>query len=155
MLVSFLSCAEKETKAGNTSNQKCECSTDEDKSQASCCMDATKDSSAHLLKLEPESKPRIVFVELGSIRCIPCKQMQPVMASIEKKYGSQIEVIFYDVWTDEDRKYATEYGIRLIPTQVFLDQNGKEIFRHEGFFPESEIDAFLQKQGLSIKTKTM
>jgi len=77
--------------------------------------------------------------------------MQPVMKSIEKKYGDQINVIFYDVWKPEQRKYAGEYGIKLIPTQVFLDNTGKEFFRHEGFFPEAEIDKILTGKGLKAK----
>ena len=76
------------------------------------------------------------------------------MKAIEKKYSKQIKVIFYDVWKPEQRKYADEYGIRLIPTQVFLDKKGKEIFRHEGFFPEDEIDELLQKQGLKPDTES-
>ena len=79
---------------------------------------------------------KVTFVELGSVNCVPCKQMQPVMKAIEEKYGNQINVIFYDVWTQEDKPYAQKYGIKLIPTQVFLDENGKEFHRHEGFYPE-------------------
>ena len=45
---------------------------------------------------------------------------------------------------------AKKYGIDLIPTQVFLDANGKELMRHEGFYPEEEIDKFLQSQGVNI-----
>ena len=98
-------------------------------------------------------KPMITFVELGSVKCIPCRKMQPVMKAIEDKYDDQIKVIFYDVWKSDQRKYGEEYDIRLIPTQVFLDKDGKEIFRHEGFFPEAEIDKFLQKQGLKPNKK--
>lgn len=68
-----------------------------------------------------------------------------------KKYGDQIEVIFYDVWKAEQRKFAEIYGIRLIPTQIFLDEKGKELFRHEGYFPETEIDLLLADHGLKIK----
>lgn len=93
-------------------------------------------------------KPKVTFVELGSVNCIPCKQMQPVMKAIEEKYGEQIKVIFYDVWKAEQKKYAQKYGIKLIPTQVFLDENGKEFHRHEGFYPEAEIDKLLQGNGL-------
>src|SRR5512135_2324553 len=93
-------------------------------------------------------KPVITFVELGSVKCIPCRQMQPVMKAIEEKYSGQVEVIFHDVWKEDQRHYAKQYGIRVIPTQVFLDHNGRELMRHEGFFPEKEIDAFLQGQGL-------
>ena len=93
-------------------------------------------------------KTSITFVELGSVKCIPCRQMQPVMKAIEQKYGDQIKVVFYDVWKEDQSKYAEKYGIRLIPTQVFLDGTGKELLRHEGFFPEKDIDAFLQSKGL-------
>jgi len=98
------------------------------------------------------SKPLVTFVELGSVKCIPCRQMQPVMKSVEEKYGSQIKIVFYDVWKQEQAHYAKEYNIRLIPTQVFLDASGKELMRHEGFFPEKEIDAFLQSKGLKRKS---
>jgi len=101
-------------------------------------------------KEESQSKMKITFVELGSVKCVPCIQMQPIMKSVEEKYGEQVKVIFYDVWTDEGHEYAEIYKIQLIPTQVFLDENEKEIFRHVGFFPETEIDKFLQEQGLTI-----
>ncbi len=100
-----------------------------------------------------QTKPKITFVELGSVRCIPCKQMQPIMKSVENKYGGQLKVIFYDVWKDDQKKFADQYGIKLIPTQVFLNEQGKEIFRHEGFFPEKEIDKFLKLKGLNAKSK--
>ncbi len=98
-------------------------------------------------------KTLVTFVELGSVKCIPCRQMKPVMAAVEKKYGDQIKVVFYDVWKSEQRVYAEKFGIRVIPTQVFLDKDSKEFFRHEGFFPEAEIDKLLQKHGLKIRSR--
>jgi len=97
------------------------------------------------------SSAQITFVELGSVNCIPCKQMQPVMASIEDKFAEQVNVVFYDVWQADQKHFAAEYGIKLIPTQVFLDSSGVELMRHEGFFPESDIEAFLVKQGLTVR----
>ena|ERR1035437_3046162 len=94
------------------------------------------------------SKPAVTFIELGSVNCIPCKAMQPVMKSVEKKYGGQVKVVFYDVWKNDQKQYAEKYQIKLIPTQVFLDVKGKEIMRHEGFFAEAEIDKFLKSKGL-------
>ncbi len=94
------------------------------------------------------AKPRVTFVELGATWCTPCKLMQPVMRSLEKRYGEPLKVIFYNVSSDKESSYAKQYGIRLIPTQVFLDERGKEFFRHEGFFSEAEIDALLKKQGM-------
>jgi thioredoxin 1 len=104
--------------------------------------------SAQIRKVEDNSKPKVIFIELGSVNCIPCKQMQPVMKAIEDKYGSQVKVVFYDVWKSDQKHYAQKYGIQLIPTQVFLDENGKEFHRHEGFYPEKEIDKILKAKGL-------
>ncbi|RPH35284.1 thioredoxin [bacterium] len=101
---------------------------------------------------KPEPAALITFVELGSVKCVPCRMMQPVMKNIETKYGSQIKVVFYDIWKEDQQKYAKDYGVRVIPTQVFLDKSGKELFRHEGFFPESEIDALLNKYGLKASS---
>ena len=102
-------------------------------------------------EIKATNKPKITFIELGSVNCIPCKAMQPIMKSVEKKYSDQLKVVFYDVWKEDQQQYAEKYGIRLIPTQVFLDDKGKEIFRHEGFFAEAELDKFLQSKGLKIK----
>ncbi len=101
---------------------------------------------------ETDPAPLMTFVELGSVKCVPCRMMQPVMKNIETKYGRQIKVIFHDIWKEDQKQYAKEYGIRVIPTQVFLDKAGKEVFRHEGFFPESEIDALLAKHGLKVNS---
>lgn len=98
---------------------------------------------------ESVAEPLITFVELGSVNCIPCKLMVPVLEAVEHKYGDQLKVIFYDVIKRPE--YGRQYGIRLIPTQVFLDRNGTELFRHEGFLAEDSIDSFLQKQGLVAK----
>jgi thioredoxin 1 len=91
---------------------------------------------------------KVTFIELGSVKCIPCKQMQPVMKSVEEKYGKQVKVVFYDVWTDAGAPYGKQYGIEAIPTQIFLDKDGKEYFRHEGFFPEEELIKVLNQKGV-------
>lgn len=91
-------------------------------------------------------KPVLTFIELGSVNCVPCKKMQKVMKNIENNYGDQIKVIFHDIYKEKDK--VKKYEVKLIPTQIFFDKSGKEIFRHEGFFPESEIDELLAKHGL-------
>jgi len=98
------------------------------------------------VQLKDSVKYKIEFVELGSVNCIPCKKMQPVMKSIEEKYKGVVKVTFHDVWKDEAP--AKKYGIDLIPTQVFLDDKGNEVMRHEGFFPEEQIDDFLKSKGI-------
>ena len=92
------------------------------------------------------SRHLITFIELGADKCIPCKAMQPIMKEIAAEYKGKVQVVFYDVWKDPEP--ARKYGIQLIPTQVFIDKNGKEVFRHVGLFPKDELVAFLKKQGV-------
>jgi len=89
---------------------------------------------------------KLTFIELGADRCIPCKKMQPIMKEIAASYAGQVQVVFYDVWKDAEP--GRKYGIQLIPTQVFVDQKGNEIFRHVGFFPKEEIVEFFNKNGI-------
>ncbi len=91
---------------------------------------------------------KVTFIELGSDRCIPCKKMKPVMKAIETEFKGQVKVVFHDVWKASGKPYAKKYKIRLIPTQIFLDRNGKEYFRHEGFFPKQELIKILQQKGV-------
>lgn len=95
-----------------------------------------------------KENPKVTFVELGSVNCIPCKQMKPIMEDIEKEYPTQVKVVFHDVWTQKGKVDAEKYKIRLIPTQVFLDSLGKEYFRHEGFFPKEELVKILKQKGV-------
>ena len=93
-------------------------------------------------------KYKVTFIELGSVRCIPCQKMQPIMKSIREKYPTQVNVLFYDVWTEAGAPYSKQYGIEAIPTQVFLDKDGKEYFRHVGYFPEEELIKVLKQKGV-------
>lgn len=93
-------------------------------------------------------KYKVTFIELGSVRCIPCQRMQSIMKSIEDKYPKQVHVVFHDIWTPEGKPFADKYNVKAIPTQIFLDENGQEYFRHEGFFPEEELVKVLKTKGV-------
>ena len=92
------------------------------------------------------SKYKITFIELGSVNCIPCRQMQPIMKEIADEYPDQVLVVFYDVW--KNPAPGEHYKIQLIPTQVFIDERGNELFRHVGVFPKEEILKFLKEHGV-------
>lgn len=97
----------------------------------------------------PAARPQLI--DLGANKCIPCKQMMPVLAALKTEYAGQLEVVFIDVW--ENRDAGKQYGIRLIPTQVFLDASGKELFRHEGFMGKKDIIAKWQELGVDLRAR--
>jgi thioredoxin 1 len=90
--------------------------------------------------------PRLL--ELGSTSCIPCKMMEPILEELRKEYKGRLIVDFIDVW--ENREASSQYGVQAIPTQVFYDKDGKEIFRHEGFFPKDEILKAFREKGVEL-----
>lgn len=110
---------------------------------SSTCSSAS-DLDASLNKAKAEG--RIVMLELGSVGCIPCEQMKPVMARLTDTYKEKLDVIFIDVKKDHDT--ARRFGVYMIPVQVFLDKQGKEFHRHVGFYAYEEIAAMLKKTGI-------
>jgi len=103
-----------------------------------------------LAKPQPaKALPRLV--DLGASKCIPCKMMAPILEDLKEEYAGKLEVEFFDVWKDPD--IAREYGIRIIPTQIFFDASGKERFRHEGFFSKEDILTKWKELGVEL-TKT-
>jgi thioredoxin 1 len=74
--------------------------------------------------------------------------MQPIMKAVEEEYKGQVKVVFHDVWTPQGKTDGMKYNIRMIPTQVFLDKNGKEYFRHEGYFPKDDLVKVIKMQGV-------
>jgi|LSQX01.1.fsa_nt_gb thioredoxin 1 len=91
---------------------------------------------------------RITLVELGSETCPPCKAMEPIRAKLKAEMGDRIHFVYYDVWTKEGEPHGMRYRARVIPTQVFLDAEGREAFRHEGFFSEQQIKTVFKRMGV-------
>jgi thioredoxin 1 len=92
-------------------------------------------------------KGMVTMVDLGSDTCIPCKLMAPIMGKVEKKYKGRAAVILIDVRKNQEP--IKRFGIRAIPTQIFFDKQGREIYRHEGFMSEAEIDQVFRNMGVS------
>jgi len=95
-----------------------------------------------------DSTVKVTFIELGSDRCVPCRMMRPIVEDVEKKYGDRVRVVYLDVGGKNGREYVDAYGLKAIPTQIFLDSEGKEYYRHVGFLPEREIVRVLKLKGV-------
>lgn len=92
------------------------------------------------------AKGMVSMIDLGAKKCIPCKMMAPILEKMEKVYKDKAAIIFIDVW--ENRDQAGRFGIRSIPTQIFFDKQGKEVYRHVGFMGEKAIVDQLKKMGV-------
>lgn len=95
---------------------------------------------------DEQALPRLL--DLGAGKCIPCKMMAPILEELKEEYKGQFEVVFIDVWENPDE--AKKYNIKLIPTQLFFNDKGSELFRHEGFFSKEDILAKWKELGVKL-----
>lgn len=91
-------------------------------------------------------KGMVTMIDLGANSCVPCKMMAPILEKVEKDYNGRAAIIVIDVWKYRDQ--AQRFGIRAIPTQIFFDKEGREVYRHVGFMSEAAIVAQLKKMGV-------
>lgn len=103
----------------------------------------TTNPQAEIVPAQATMLPRML--DLGADKCIPCKKMAPILAELKTEYAGRAVIEFLDVW--KNPSVGQEYGVRAIPTQIFYDRKGKEIWRHEGFLGKDDIVAKLKELG--------
>ena len=91
-------------------------------------------------------KGMVTMIDLGAKSCIPCKMMAPILVKMERVYKGKAAVVFIDVW--KHREQGKRFGIKAIPTQIFFNEKGSEVYRHIGFMGEEEIVTQLKKMGV-------
>lgn len=97
----------------------------------------------------PREKALPRLVDLGADKCIPCIMMAPILEELREEYKGRLEVTFIDVWKNPGA--GRRYGIRVIPTQIFIDASGRELFRHEGFYSKEDILSKWRELGVEIR----
>ncbi len=99
---------------------------------------------------EPTSAPgatkRPRVVDLGADKCKACKDLAPILAELKTEYAGRVTVEFIDVW--KNPKAGEPYKISVIPTQVFFDENGQEVWRHVGFLSKADFVAKFKELGV-------
>jgi thioredoxin 1 len=88
-------------------------------------------------------------LDFGRGKCIPCKKMAPILRELAEEYQGRAVIRMIDIGEPGGRELVRQFKIQLIPTQVFLDREGKEIWRHEGFLPKKEIVQKLREMGVA------
>ncbi len=87
------------------------------------------------------------LLDLGRGECLPCQQMMPVLDELAEKHEGRIVVKYLDLNIPENKARAAELGVRVIPTQIFIDEKGEEVIRHEGFWPLEDIEFEMEVLG--------
>ncbi len=88
-------------------------------------------------QIQTLQKSRPVILEFSRKLCPICDYMQKVLEQLSAKYGDQIEI--RTLYYDPDEKLFKQYKVVFVPTQVFLDASGKEVFRQTGAFTQYEL----------------
>ena len=91
-------------------------------------------------------KGMVTLIDLGADQCVPCKMMAPILTKLQKDYKDKAVIVVIDVYQYNDQ--VQRFGIRAIPTQIFFDPNGREVYRHVGFMSEKAIVEQLSKMGV-------
>jgi thioredoxin 1 len=95
----------------------------------------------------PEHTPGMPrLLDLGSKDCTACTMLEPVLEELRETYKGKLQVDFIDVW--EHEQVATDYGIEIIPVQIFFDADGQELYRHQGFISAADILAKFKELGI-------
>ncbi len=92
-----------------------------------------------------------VLVDFWAEWCGPCKMIAPVLDELAQEYQGVFAVEFVDVWQKENRDTAVKYKVRMIPTQIFFDAEGEELWRHVGFFSKMDILRKWRQLGYDFK----
>jgi thiol-disulfide isomerase/thioredoxin len=95
-------------------------------------------------KARSSGKPSLV--DFGSVGCRPCDMLAPILETLKNKYAGKVNVLFVHV--GQEQILAARYGVRTIPIQFFFDKDGKEVFRHVGFWPQAQIEKKLAEIGV-------
>ena len=112
--------------------------------RAQTVSEPSANTGEDLQKALQSGKP--VLVDFGANKCIPCRQIRPILREIGKEYAGKAHVLIIDVW--ELRELARDYRIQLIPTLIFFDPAGKEVFRRSGVWDKNSIIQKLKEAGM-------
>jgi len=115
---------------------------------AACQQGESETHAADVMSVNP-GIPRLV--DVGADKCIPCIKMAPILEQLREDFAGKMEVTFVDAW--KNREEAASYRVQMIPTQIFYAADGKELFRHTGFFSREEILGTWRELGYDFDVK--
>ncbi len=77
-------------------------------------------TSVNLEELTANNMPMII--DFGADECVPCKEMAPVLVSLNEEMQNKAIIQFVDVWKNPNA--SADFPIQVIPTQVLVNADG-------------------------------
>ena len=116
---------------------------DEKRLRAIASPSPPTDTSEEFKKALTSGKP--ILVDFGANSCLPCRQIRPLLKEIRQEFTGKAQVLVLDVY--QNKEVAGEYRVQVIPTLIFFDKSGKEVFRHIGPWDKASIVSKLKEAG--------
>ncbi len=103
-------------------------------------------TTAPVTTATPSGRPKLL--DLGATTCVPCKAMVPVLEGLRTDYAGKLDVEFIDLWKNHEA--GETWHVAIMPTQLFLSPDGRELARHEGFISRDDILAQWKRLGVAL-----
>lgn len=84
------------------------------------------------------SKPAII--DFYATWCGPCKQLAPILAELAAQYNG--EIIIYKVDVDKAPEVAAAFGIKAMPTLLFIPMGGLPQMQ-QGLMPKADLEKII------------
>jgi len=82
--------------------------------------------------------------------CGPCRMLSPTLEALSKEYVGKVD--FYKINVDNERNLAAAFGIRSIPTLLFIPTKGKPTLM-QGALPKKELKETIDELLLDKKAQ--
>ncbi|MCK9225479.1 MAG: thioredoxin family protein [Candidatus Muirbacterium halophilum] len=112
--------------------------------------EVNEDNKKEIPITRPNKKRLPKLIDIGSGTCVPCKMMKPIIEDFQKNYNEYFETVYIDLNIAENREKAIYYDVRVIPTIIFFDEEGKQLYRHEGYISKEDILKTWDKYNIKV-----
>ena len=86
------------------------------------------------------------LIDFSASWCGPCKMLAPVLDELAQEYDGKVYI--YKVDTEVEEELSQAFGIRSIPTMLFVPMNGQPMMT-QGALPKTEIEKIIKQRLLS------
>ncbi|MBC7246716.1 MAG: thioredoxin fold domain-containing protein [Actinobacteria bacterium] len=90
-----------------------------------------------------QGKP--VFLNFHSNQCIPCIEMEKVIAEVQPDYAGRVSFVVVDVYDEAELPLCDYFQVRVIPTSFFIQTDGVVVDAYEGLIGSDQMRTLLDK----------